>query len=62
MVILDIGAIVDHCGFVGVKLVLLRQWVVVLDKHGSNVFIHSKFSKSNHIVLEGEYDLGVVDG
>ena len=42
MGILDFGAIVDHCGFVRGKLALFRKWVVVLGKHGVNLFVHGE--------------------
>ena len=46
MGILEFGALVDCCGFVGGDLELLRQWVVLIGKHGGNVFIHGEVASA----------------
>ena len=51
MVILDFGAIVDCCDFVGGKLALLTQWVVVLGEHSDNLFIHGEAASAFVVIL-----------
>ena len=58
MGILEFGALVDCCGFVGGDLELLRQWVVLIGKHGGNVFIHGEVA-SAFFLIPRKVDAGV---